>query len=163
VTDESRRLRPSRPVLGVGAVIGDDGSVVLVRRAHPPLQGEWSLPGGAVEPGEALAAAVRREVLEETGLVVDVGPLVDVIERVQHDEAGGIEYHFVVADYKCRRLGGTLVPGSDASDARWVDPASLADFRVTDTAMAVVRKALAMDWPAPSMGHTRVLPEDPTA
>lgn len=162
MTDESRRLRPSRPVLGIGAVIVDDGRVVLVRRAHPPLQGEWSLPGGAVELGETLADAVRREVLEETGLVVDVGPLVDVIERVQHDEAGNIEYHFVVADYKCRRLGGTLASGSDASDARWVDPAGLGDFHVTDTAMIVVRKALAMDWPAPPVGHIKMLPEEPT-
>jgi ADP-ribose pyrophosphatase YjhB (NUDIX family) len=162
VTDDSRRLRPSRPVLGIGAVIVDDGQVVLVRRAHAPLQGEWSLPGGAVELGETLADAVRREVLEETGLAVDVGPLVEVIERVERDEAGGIEYHFVVADYKCRRLGGTLAPGSDASDARWVDPASLADLRVTDTAMFVVRKALAMDWPGAADGHTKMLPEETT-
>jgi 8-oxo-dGTP diphosphatase len=147
VSLEMPRAHPARPVVGIGAVVVDGGRIVLVKRAHAPLQGEWSLPGGAVELGETLTDAVRREVLEETGLVVDVGPVVEVIERVQRDDAGGVEYHFVVVDYKCRRLEGTLAAGSDAADARWVAPADLAAFRVTDAAIAVVHKALAIDWP----------------
>jgi mutator protein MutT len=147
VSIDEPRVRPSRPVLGVGAVIVDEGRVALVRRAHPPLQGEWSLPGGAVELGETLTEAITREVLEETGLVVDVGPVVEVIERLQRDDAGGVEYHFVVVDYKCRRLEGTIAAGSDAADARWVAAADLGDFHVADTAMAVIHKALAVDWP----------------
>lgn len=144
---DGRRLRPDRPIVGIGAVVLEGGRVVLVKRAHPPLQGEWSLPGGAIELGETSTEAVRREVLEETGLIVDVGPVVEVVERMQRDDAGAVEYHFVIVDYKCRRLEGTLAPGSDAADARWVAPADLAALRVTDTAIAVVQKALAIGWP----------------
>ena len=83
------RTYPERPVVGVGAVILDDDRVVLVKRAHPPLQGEWSLPGGVVELGETLRDAVAREVLEETGLDVEVGALVEVVDRVLHDRTAG--------------------------------------------------------------------------
>jgi ADP-ribose pyrophosphatase YjhB (NUDIX family) len=144
---QSARVRPTRPVVGIGAVIVDRGRVVLVKRVHPPLAGQWSLPGGAVELGEALADAVRREVLEETGLVVDVGPVVEVIERVERDARGSVEYHYVVVDYKCRPIGGSLAPGSDAGDVRWAALDDLASLRVTDLAIAVVKKALDLRWP----------------
>jgi ADP-ribose pyrophosphatase YjhB (NUDIX family) len=148
MTADGTRVRPARPVLGIGAVVIDGNQLVLVKRAHAPLKGEWSLPGGAVELGESLAEAVRREVLEETGLIVDVGPVVEVVERVQRDRTGGVEYHFVIVDYKCRRVGGTLTAGSDAADARWADLADLRGLGVTDTAVTVVHKAFALSWPA---------------
>src|SRR5579862_6341980 len=96
------RTYPERPIVGVGAVILDSGRVLLVKRAHEPLKGEWSLPGGAVDVGETLEAAVAREILEETGLMVDVGPLVEVVQRITRDADGRIEYHFVIVDYACR-------------------------------------------------------------
>src|SRR4051812_12924157 len=96
------RIYPERPIVGVGAVIVDHhGRVVIVKRSHEPLKGEWSLPGGTVEVGETLAEALVREVREETGLDVAVGPLIEVLDRVHRADDGRIEYHFVLLDYRC--------------------------------------------------------------
>jgi 8-oxo-dGTP diphosphatase len=141
VTDTDR-LFPSRPIVGVGAVIVEDGRVLLVRRANPPLQGEWSLPGGAVETGETLSAALQREVLEETGLVVDVGPVVEVLDRIHTGADGRVEYHYVLVDYRCSVIGGRLRPRSDASDARWALPSELHAFTLSVPTLGVIDKAL---------------------
>src|SRR6478672_3038325 len=113
------RVFPERPIIGVGAVILDGNRVLLVRRAHEPLKGEWSLPGGAVELGETLAQSLAREVREETGLEIRVGPVVEVLDRVHRAADGRIEYHYVLVDYLCAPIGGRLAPGSDADDACW--------------------------------------------
>ncbi len=141
MTDDPRRF-PSRPIVGVGAVVIDEGRVLLVRRARPPLEGQWSLPGGAVEVGETLAAAVQREVLEETGLVVDVGPIVEVLDRIHVDADGAVAYHYVLIDYRCTVVGGRLRAASDAASATWADPAVLHEFGLQQTAIEVIRKAL---------------------
>lgn len=142
------RIYPERPILGVGAVILDGAHaldrVVLVKRGHEPLKGEWSLPGGAVDVGETLEAAVAREVLEETGLVVDVGPRVEIVERIFRDPDGRVRYHFVIADYVCRPVGGTLSCASDADAALWVGLDDLERFAISATALAVINKALSM-------------------
>lgn len=137
------RKHPARPIVGVGAVILDGDRVLLVRRAHAPLKGEWSLPGGAVELGETLEAAVAREVIEETGLEVAVGPVVEVLDRVQRGPDGRVEYHFVIVDYLCTVRAGKVAHGSDAADVRWIAIADLSAHRVTDKAIEVIRKALA--------------------
>jgi mutator protein MutT len=136
------REYPERPIVGVGAVVVDGGRVLLARRANEPLKGEWSLPGGAVECGETLEAAIAREVLEETGLVVDVGPMVDVLDRIRHDADGRVLYHYVLIDFVCRPSGGTLVSGSDACDVVWADVAELGEYHLADTAVRVIQKAL---------------------
>lgn len=136
------RQYPERPIVGVGAVIVDRDRFVLVKRAHEPLKGEWSLPGGSVEVGETLAEAVAREVFEETGLTVRVGPLLEVFDRVHRGADGRVEYHFVLLDYRCTVLSGTLAHGSDASDACWADRRDLARFKLSDTAVRVVTRAL---------------------
>ncbi len=138
------RAYPDRPFASVGAVIVDDGRVLLVQRGQPPLKGQWSLPGGAVEVGETLSAALQREVFEETGLVVDVGPLVEVLDRIHMDGSARVEYHYVLIDYLCFVVGGQLRPQSDAADARWVLPANLATFALQPVTLAVVQKALAL-------------------
>lgn len=144
MTTEASRRHPARPIVCVGAVIVESGRVVMVRRGQPPLMGEWSLPGGAVELGETLEAAVARETLEETGLIVQIGPLIQVLERIHHDPDGRIEYHYVIVDYLCRASGGTLAYASDAADARWVDEAELAALRPSPEVSEVVARALAL-------------------
>lgn len=135
------RRYPARPIVGVGGIVIDRDRVLLVQRAHPPLAGEWTLPGGGVEVGETLEAAVAREVHEETGLEVTVGPLVELLDRIHLDDEHRVEYHFVIADYLCRVAGGSLVADSDAADARWVMEAELVSFRVSEKARHVIAKA----------------------
>jgi 8-oxo-dGTP diphosphatase len=115
--------------------------VLLVKRGHEPLKGEWSLPGGRVELGETLEEAVAREVLEETSLIVQVGPLIEVLDRVRRTPDGGVEHHFVIIDYLCRCSGGQLACASDADDARWVPVGELDAYRLTEQAAAVILKA----------------------
>ena len=132
------REYPDAPVAGVGGVVIRDGEVLLVRRAYPPRAGEWSLPGGRLELGESLVEGVRREVLEETGIEVDVGAVVEVFDRVHRDADGRVRYHFVIVDFLCRPVGGVLVAGDDAADARWVTRADVAGLDVNPHAMAVI-------------------------
>ena len=134
------RQYPERPFVGVGGVILDGDRVVLIRRRFPPLAGEWSLPGGIVETGETLEACVAREMLEETGLHVDVGPVIDVFDRITRDPADRVEYHYVLVDYLCRATGGALRAGSDVDAAKWVSTADLAEYRLPDKAMTVIRR-----------------------
>ena len=139
---DETRVYPARPVVGVGAVILVEGGVVLIKRRYEPLAGQWSLPGGGVEVGETLEAAVAREVVEETGLLVEVGPVVDVFDRILLDDAGKVRYHFVLVDYLCRPIGGELAPRSDADEVRVVPPEALDPYRLTDKALDVIRRAL---------------------
>jgi len=110
-------------------------------RANAPLKGYWSLPGGAVEPGEKLAAAVRREVREETGLRVEPGPIAAVFERITRDRRGRALYHYVLIDYLCRVKGGRLAAADDAGAARWFRPEELGGLRLTSGTLGVIRKA----------------------
>jgi 8-oxo-dGTP diphosphatase len=137
----SSRRYPDRPILGVGAIIIESGRVLLVERAHEPLQGYWSLPGGVLEVGEKLADAVRREILEETGLEIEPLSVVEIFERIIPDAAGSTEYHFVVVDYVCRITGGELEAGDDVSKAEWVERARLPRYRITEGALKVIEKA----------------------
>jgi mutator protein MutT len=140
------RAYPDRPIVAVGAVILGAGRVLLVRRGQEPLKGEWSLPGGAVEVGETLEAALVREVREETSLDVVVGPVVEVLDSIRHDADGRAQYHYVIVDYACRVRAGTptaAVRGTDADDVQWVPVEELDRYRVTATAIAVIRKACA--------------------
>ena len=103
-----------------------DGEVVIVRRRYEPLAGHWSLPGGTLELGETLEAGVVREMREETGLEVDVGPVIEVFDRIMLDERKRVRYHFVLVDYLCWPVGGELHAGSDVDKAIFVDPGALA-------------------------------------
>ena len=136
------RSYPDRPILGVGAVVLVDGRVVLVKRAHEPLAGQWNLPGGVVETGETLEQACAREVLEETGLVVEVGPMIEVFDRITVDAEGKVQYHFVLMDYLCRVTGGDLRFASDASDVALVEPGDLIAYRLTQKALDVIARGL---------------------
>jgi ADP-ribose pyrophosphatase YjhB (NUDIX family) len=113
---------PEAPLVGVGAVIVDQGRVLLVQRGREPLKGHWSLPGGLVDVGEALNAAVMREVEEETGLLVEPVELIELLDRI-HLDGERVRYHYVIADYLCRVTGGSLKAASDADAVRWVERA----------------------------------------
>lgn|ERR1039458_3245919 len=147
------RLYPSSPVVGVGAVIvrgvtgnaAGSAEVLLVRRANPPLQGEWSLPGGALEVGEKLRDGVAREVMEETGLEVEVGPVLDVFDSIFPDGEGRTQYHYVLIDYLCRPRSGTPVAASDASELRWARSEELDALGLRQVTIEVIRKAFALD------------------
>ena len=146
------RQYPERPIVGVGAVIVDDGTVVLIRRRYEPLQGQWSLPGGGVEIGETLEGAVAREMVEETGLDVVVGPVIEVFDRIMRDDQERVRYHYVLIDYLCWPIAGELRAGSDVDAAIWVEPADLAAYNLTAKATAVIERALqlARDAPRPA-------------
>jgi len=137
------RRYPERPLVGVGAVIIQDGRVLLVRRAQAPQKDRWSLPGGLLELGERLEEAVRREVREETGLEVEVLSLAGVFERIIADAGGRTEYHYVLLDYFCRVSGGALRPASDASAAVWASRAELARYPLTGGTREFLERALA--------------------
>jgi 8-oxo-dGTP diphosphatase len=136
------REYPDRPFVGVGAVIVEGDRVVLIRRRFDPLAGHWSLPGGMVEVGETLEHCVCREMLEETGLEVDVGPVIEVFDRITRAEDGRVQYHYVLVDYLCRPLRGTLRAASDASNAVWVRASQLSEFELTDKTFAVIARGL---------------------
>jgi len=137
------RRYPARPIVGVGAILFDGSRVLLVERGHEPLKGVWSLAGGAVECGEPLRQAVRREVLEETGLEVEPLGAPQVFERILRDAGGRAEYHYVLLDFLCRVVGGTLHPASDASRAEWVERADLSAYNLTEGTLDVIERALA--------------------
>jgi 8-oxo-dGTP diphosphatase len=117
-----QREFPLAPLVGVGAVVVNKERVLLVRRGREPLKGQWSLPGGLLELGEPLTAGVAREVLEETGLTVEPIELIELLDRIHHHDER-VRYHYVIADYLCRVIGGTLAAASDADDVRWAERA----------------------------------------
>lgn len=129
--------------MGVGALIFHDNTILLVERGREPLKGWWSLPGGAVEVGEKLESAIRREVLEETGLVVGIERMFEIFERILRDPEGRPEYHYVLIDYVCGVSDGLLAPGDDVSDARWVTQPDLRNYHLTEGTLDVIERAFA--------------------
>lgn len=125
----------------MGAIIFEGDTVLLVERAGEPLKGWWSIPGGLLETGEKLEDALRREVLEETGLIVEVLYRFDVFERIMRDAAGRAEYHYVLVDYVCRAVGGALLAGDDVSRVEWVPCSRLNDYKVTSGTIEAVEQA----------------------
>jgi 8-oxo-dGTP diphosphatase len=143
------REYPERPIVGVGAVIMSDGKIVLIRRRFEPLAGRWSLPGGMLELGETLEVGVAREMREETGLDVEVGPVIEVFDRITFDETKRVRYHFVLIDYLCRPVSGALEAGSDVDAAVLVEPEKLLEYGLTAKATAVIHRGLQLARAAP--------------
>jgi 8-oxo-dGTP diphosphatase len=135
------REYPDRPIVGVGAVVIHLNRVLLVKRGNPPLLGEWSLPGGVVELGETLRAAAEREALEETGLIVKAGEVLEVLDRIIPGKDGAPQYHYVLIDFLCTVEGGELRAGGDAADTAWASESELGKYKLEKAAVEVIRKA----------------------
>lgn len=149
IKKDTRRY-PKRPIVGVGALIFRRDRVLLAQRGKQPMKGSWSLPGGAVEVGESLDAAIRREAREETGLVVKPVKVFEIFERILRDAAGAPEYHYVLIDYICRVTGGELRAGDDASHVEWVRLRDLKELEMTEGTLDVIERAF--------QEHRRVVP-----
>ncbi len=122
-------------------MILEGGRILLVERAREPLRGWWSLPGGVLDPGELLADAVRREVLEETGLLIEPVEVIEIFERILRDAEGRAEYHYVLIDYLCRVTGGKLQASDDAAAVKWIARDKLSRYRITEGTLPVIEKA----------------------
>jgi 8-oxo-dGTP diphosphatase len=135
-----QREFPEMPLVGVGAIIIEENRVVLVKRAHPPLQAQWSIPGGVLEVGELVREAAVREAREETGLIVEPGELLGVYDRVLRDPEQRVQYHYVLIDFLCRRVGGELFAGSDAADVRRFTAKDLPALNLAADTQDVIQK-----------------------
>ncbi len=139
-----RREYPDRPVVGVGGVVVRAGAVLLVERAAEPLKGRWTLPGGVVELGETLEAALVRELREETGLEVRVLELVEALDRITPDDAQRVRYHYVLLDYLCESVAGEARAGSDVAAVAWVQPEEFVAYDVPERTRQVIQQGLVL-------------------
>jgi ADP-ribose pyrophosphatase YjhB (NUDIX family) len=138
-----KREFPELPLVGVGSIIIENELVVLVKRAHPPIQGQWSIPGGVLEVGEMVREAAVREAREETGLMVEPGELLGVFDRILRDADKRVQYHYVLIDFLCRRVGGELLAASDAAEVRWFSREELPALNLAEDTLEVIHKGFA--------------------
>jgi 8-oxo-dGTP diphosphatase len=138
-----QREFPEVPLIGVGAIIIEDSRVLLVKRAHPPLEAQWSIPGGVLEVGEVVREAAIREAREETGLIVEPEALLGVYDRILRNAEQRVQYHYVLIDFLCRRVGGELQAASDAAEVRWFTREELAPLNLAEDTQDVIRKGFA--------------------
>jgi 8-oxo-dGTP diphosphatase len=149
-----KREFPEHPLVGIGAIIIETGRVLLVKRAHPPIQGQWSIPGGVLEVGELVREAAIREAREETGLIVESGDLLGVYDRILHDREQRVQYHYVLVDFLCRAVGGELLAASDAAEVRWFTREELPALRLAEDTLDVIGKGFAkLDSDSRCTGH----------
>ena len=135
-----QREFPELPLVGVGAIIIENSRVLLVKRAHPPLQAQWSIPGGVLEVGELVREAAIREAREETGLIVEPGELLGVYDRILRNAGQRVQYHYVLIDFLCRRVGGELQAADDAAEVRWFVREELPALNLAEDTQDVIKK-----------------------
>lgn len=139
-----KRDYPERPIVGVGAVVWRGDAVLLVRRGQPPLEGQWSLPGGAQELGETVAEAICREVGEETGVTIEPGPVVDVINFIERDDKGAPRYHYTLVDFMAEWRAGEPCAADDVAEAHFVPLSDLDSHDLWSETRRVIEKAASM-------------------
>ena len=135
-----RRLYPEKPLVGVGVLIQDGDRYLLIKRASEPDAGLWSVPGGMVELGERAAEAAKREVMEETGLDVEIVEVLGVVDKIVEGDGDRVKFHFVIVDYLAHPVGGSLEASSDALDAKWVKPADFRDYEMSPTLVELLKR-----------------------
>jgi len=135
-----QREFPELPLVGVGAIIIEGHRVLLVKRAHPPIQGQWSIPGGVLEVGELVREAAVREAREETGLIVEPADLLGVYDRILRNDEQRVQYHYVLVDFLCRPVGGELCAASDAAEVRWFMQDELPALKLAEDTAEVIQK-----------------------
>jgi 8-oxo-dGTP diphosphatase len=137
----SRRY-PDRPIVAVGAIVAENGRVLMARRGKEPSYGLWSVPGGAVHLGEDLKAAACREIKEELGIEVELTDVIEIMERVTRDAEGRIQYHYVVIDYLARHVGGEPTPSPEALEVRWIAPEDFPTYEMTRGTADIILRML---------------------
>ncbi|GAB4413439.1 MAG: NUDIX hydrolase [Anaerolineales bacterium] len=138
-----KRRYPDAPVVSVGAIVVREGRVLLAQRGHPPGEGMWAFPGGVVDLGETLAEAAEREIREECGIRVRVLRPFAVVDRILRDEAGRVEYHYVIVDMLAEWVEGELQASSDARQVGWFAAEELEGLPLTRGVLELARRALA--------------------
>jgi 8-oxo-dGTP diphosphatase len=126
-----KRLYPDQPVVGIGAVIIKEGEIALIKRGNEPSKGKWTIPGGLVELGENLEAAIIRETKEEVCLDVENPQLIDVVDNIDLDEQGKVKYHYIIIDYLVHVKSGNIQAASDAEELRWVPFVEVESYNLT--------------------------------
>lgn len=132
---------PSQPVVGVAAVVWRGQQVLLIQRGRPPRQHEWSLPGGRQELGETVVDAARREVREETGIEIDVRDVVAVVDLIERDDEGRIQFHYTLIDVLAEWRGGEAQAGDDAAAVKWVTLDELPQYALWSETERIIRLA----------------------
>lgn len=137
---KSKPVEGLRPQAAAGVVCIKDDQVLLIRRGTPPLTGEWSLPGGRIEPGERAAEAALRELMEETGTEAEIAGLIDVVDAiVENRDRTLITRHYVLCDYAAIWISGDAIPGDDAAEARFFPIASIAELGMWQETERIIR------------------------
>jgi len=131
---------PSAPKVAVGAVVIEEGRVLLVKRKYPPKQGKWAIPGGSVNLGESLQAAAEREILEETGLVIEAKKPIYTFDLIERDSKGDVIFHYVIVDLFAKYISGDVHPADDVSDARWFDPDEIEGLDISENTQKLLDK-----------------------
>ena len=131
---------PADPIVAVGGIVLKDDSLLLVKRGNPPNKGCWGVPGGCLELGETLEEGVVREVLEECGIHVKVGELLDYFEVFEKDDRGRVEFHYVILDFLAEHVSGTLKAGGDVTECRFIPLAEIWDYDLTPGVVELLKR-----------------------
>ena len=131
---------PSQPIVAVGAIVFKNDRVLLVRRGQPPSQDLWAIPGGRVEIGETLQEAAEREILEETGITIHAREPVYTFDYIEQDGSASPRFHYVIIDLTADYVGGEIMAGDDAAEARWIAADELAGLKVSSKTLKLSKK-----------------------